>query len=112
MNDYTPLLISLGLSSKESSLYLALLELGTADVADIARKAGVKRSTAYLLLDGIHEALLRYRKERGDSTKPKIRKNSWRKKKPRYRNLRKPSPDSSDLQVGVSTNLAPAFSQA
>jgi len=51
MQNYTSLLTSLGLSGKESALYLALLELGTADVSEIARKASVKRSTAYLLLD-------------------------------------------------------------
>ena len=53
MNTYTPLLTSLGLSEKESALYLALLELGAADVSEIARKSGVKRSTSYLLLDSL-----------------------------------------------------------
>jgi len=53
MNEYTPLLTSLGLSEKETALYLALLELGTAEVADIARAAEVKRSTSYLLLEGL-----------------------------------------------------------
>jgi len=53
MQSYSTLLISLGLSDKESALYLSLLELGTADVSLIARKAQVKRSTAYLLLDGM-----------------------------------------------------------
>jgi sugar-specific transcriptional regulator TrmB len=55
MSVYTSLLTSLGLSDKESSLYLSLLELGTADVSEIARKASVKRSTAYLLLDGMDQ---------------------------------------------------------
>jgi len=55
MDTYHSLLSSLGLSDKESALYLALLELGTADVADIARRSGVKRSTAYLLLDGMSQ---------------------------------------------------------
>jgi sugar-specific transcriptional regulator TrmB len=51
MENYTSLLTQLGLSDKESALYLALLELGQADVADTAKKAGVKRSTAYVLLE-------------------------------------------------------------
>ncbi len=41
----------IGLDSKESALYLALLELGTADVGDIAKKAGIKRPTCYLVLE-------------------------------------------------------------
>ena len=40
-----------GLHEKEAKVYLALLELGTADVSDIAAKAGVKRPTSYLVLD-------------------------------------------------------------
>ncbi len=51
MNTYTTLFEQLGLSDKESALYLALLEVGKADVSAVARKAGIKRSTAYLLLD-------------------------------------------------------------
>lgn len=55
MNDYTDLLEQFGLSDKESALYLALLELGQADVAAIAAKANVKRPTAYVLLDTLKE---------------------------------------------------------
>lgn len=51
MNEYATLLKQFGLSDKESALYVALLELGQADVAPIAARAGVKRSTAYILLD-------------------------------------------------------------
>jgi len=53
MNEYTNLLERFGLSDKESALYIALLELGQADVAPIAAKANVKRSTAYVLLDAL-----------------------------------------------------------
>lgn len=53
MNDYTLLLAQFGLSDKESALYLALLELGQADVATVANKANVKRPTAYVLLDAL-----------------------------------------------------------
>jgi len=41
----------LGLSEKEVKVYLALLELGSSVVRDIAKKAGVNRSTAYIVLD-------------------------------------------------------------
>ena len=40
-----------GLSDKEAKVYLALLELGTASVEAIARKADTKRPTTYLILD-------------------------------------------------------------
>ncbi len=55
MDNYTSLLTQIGLSDKESSLYLALLELGQADVADTAKKAGVKRSTAYVILEALRD---------------------------------------------------------
>ncbi|MBI5530799.1 MAG: hypothetical protein HY918_04895 [Candidatus Doudnabacteria bacterium] len=43
----------IGLEEKESAVYLALLELGTADVGAISSKAGIKRPTCYLVLDGL-----------------------------------------------------------
>ncbi|HSW79579.1 MAG TPA: helix-turn-helix domain-containing protein [Candidatus Saccharimonadales bacterium] len=55
MDDYAALLEQFGLSDKESALYIALLELGQADVAAIAKKADVKRPTAYVLLDTLRE---------------------------------------------------------
>lgn len=42
---------SAGLSQKEADVYLALLELGTANVAQIVKKAAIKRSTVYETLD-------------------------------------------------------------
>ncbi len=53
MNTYNDILAQLGLSDKESALYVALLSLGSADVATIAKSANVKRPTAYLLLEGL-----------------------------------------------------------
>jgi sugar-specific transcriptional regulator TrmB len=55
MNDYASLLKQFGLSDKESVLYLALLELGSANVATISKKANVKRPTAYVLLDELKD---------------------------------------------------------
>lgn len=46
-------LISLGLSDKESSVYLALLELGRSTVSKISRKADVNRATGYVILDSL-----------------------------------------------------------
>lgn len=51
MEPYIQLLEQYGLTEKESAIYVALLELGTADVSDIAQKAGVKRPTAYFVID-------------------------------------------------------------
>ncbi len=43
----------IGLNEKEASVYLAVLELGTASVMSIAHKAGLKRPTTYLILDDL-----------------------------------------------------------
>ncbi len=51
MHEATLRLLELGLSNKEASVYLAMLEIGPAGVQDIAQKAGVNRSTTYLTLD-------------------------------------------------------------
>ncbi len=50
MNAYSTTLQQLGLEEKESALYLALLILGQAEVSDIAKEAGIHRSTAYFVL--------------------------------------------------------------
>lgn len=44
-----------GLSEKESSVYLALLEHGTSTVSEIARKTSINRSTSYVLLGSLSE---------------------------------------------------------
>ena len=44
-----------GFSEKEANVYLALLEAGSAVASDIAKKAGIKRSTAYVVLDSLTE---------------------------------------------------------
>lgn len=48
-------LIKLGLEQKEAKIYLASLELGPATVLQIAKKAGIKRPTAYLVIDSLAE---------------------------------------------------------
>ena len=42
-----------GLSDKEATVYQAALELGTASVEAISKKAGTKRPTTYLVLDDL-----------------------------------------------------------
>ncbi len=46
-------LIEFGLSEKEAKIYIALLELEIATVNEIAKKAGVNRSSTYVTLDGL-----------------------------------------------------------
>ncbi len=46
-------LTQIGLNEKQASVYLALLELGTADVSEIAKKANIKRPTCYLVLEDL-----------------------------------------------------------
>ena len=46
---------NLGLEEKETSIYLALLELSEATVLQISKKSGIKRPTAYLILHSLEE---------------------------------------------------------
>jgi sugar-specific transcriptional regulator TrmB len=46
-------LAQFGLSPKEAQTYLALLELGTALVTDVAKKADLNRSTTYVILEAL-----------------------------------------------------------
>lgn len=47
------MLTDLGFSSKESQVYLALLELGKGTVSTISRKGGINRTTGYDILDSL-----------------------------------------------------------
>lgn len=47
------ILQKIGLSDKDSEVYLACLELGTQPASIIAKKAGLKRPTTYLILEGL-----------------------------------------------------------
>jgi sugar-specific transcriptional regulator TrmB len=49
---------NLGLSSKEAKLYLAVLELGEANIQQIAFKSGVKRTTVYDVINSLKEKRL------------------------------------------------------
>jgi len=50
-NAHISLLHDLGLTEKESLVYLAVLELGNASVIDIAERAGIKRTSIYNFVD-------------------------------------------------------------
>jgi sugar-specific transcriptional regulator TrmB len=43
-------IVNLGLSEKETKLYLAALQLGTASITQLSLKAKIKRPTAYLVI--------------------------------------------------------------
>ena len=45
----------LGLNQKEAKMYLALLELGEANIAQITKKSGIKRTTAYDIIEALKE---------------------------------------------------------
>jgi predicted DNA-binding transcriptional regulator len=55
MNDIADSLQKIGLSDKEAKIYLALLKFGEASVSDIAEEGGIKRPTAYLILDELRK---------------------------------------------------------
>lgn len=46
---------NLGLEEKEAGIYLALLELGESSVFEISKKSGVKRPTAYIILQSLEK---------------------------------------------------------
>lgn len=66
--DTRAVLRNLGLEEKEAGIYLALLELGEASVVRISRKSGVKRPTAYVILESLESKGLVTKIERGKKT--------------------------------------------
>lgn len=53
MHEYTTILKNFGLSEKESAIYLALLTLGPSTVSAVATRSGIKRPTAYFVIDDL-----------------------------------------------------------
>src|SRR3989338_6427483 len=49
------ILEKIGINQKQAMVYMALLELGTASVEGVAKKAGTKRPTTYLILDELQK---------------------------------------------------------
>ena len=52
---YEKELQKLGFDEKESSIYLALLEIGEANIEQVAKKSGIKRTTVYHVIDSLKE---------------------------------------------------------
>lgn len=61
-------LSELGLSQQETAVYLAALELGSSSISDVAKKALIKRPTAYYVIDGLMAKNLVYKAPRGKRT--------------------------------------------
>jgi sugar-specific transcriptional regulator TrmB len=68
MDDVKIALAELGLAAKEADTYLAMLELGPASVQDIAKKAGINRTTTYVMIEGLKKHGLVSTFERGKKT--------------------------------------------
>ncbi len=59
---------TLGLSDKESKVYLAALELGTSTVQELSRKSGVNRATTYIQVDSLIKRGLMSRVDKANKT--------------------------------------------
>jgi sugar-specific transcriptional regulator TrmB len=68
MDDVKVALAELGLAPKEAETYIAMLELGPASVQDIAKKAGINRTTTYVMMEGLKKHGLISTFERGKKT--------------------------------------------
>jgi sugar-specific transcriptional regulator TrmB len=55
MHNILPLLRSLNLTEAEAQVYLAALELGEANMQQLARKSGIKRTSIYNFIDRLKE---------------------------------------------------------
>ncbi len=53
LDDIRANLAELGISAKETDVYMAMLELGPSSVQDISKKAGVNRSTTYIMIEAL-----------------------------------------------------------
>ncbi len=68
MDDVKLALADLGLAPKEAETYIAMLELGPSSVQDIAKKAGINRTTTYVMLEALKRHALVSTFERGKKT--------------------------------------------
>lgn len=68
MDDVKLALAELGLAPKEAETYLAMLELGPSSVQDIAKKAGINRTTTYVMIEALKKHNLVSTFERGKKT--------------------------------------------
>ena len=91
-----------GLSEKESRVYLALLKLGEATVAQIAASARVKRPTAYLVLEQLQQKTYVSNVKRGRAVyfRALSPHNLLENQYERYSSLEKAMPDLTRLYEG------------
>jgi sugar-specific transcriptional regulator TrmB len=68
MFDLKRQLRDIGFTEKETSVYLAMLELGPSSMQDIAEKADVNRATAYLMVESLKKRGLVSSAEQGKKT--------------------------------------------
>lgn len=54
-NELQKELLGAGMTENEAAIYLAALELGETTVSRLARKSGIKRTTAYLVIESLKE---------------------------------------------------------
>jgi sugar-specific transcriptional regulator TrmB len=56
---------SIGFDDKEAGIYLAILNLGSASISDIAKRSGIKRPTVYHYIDELVKKQLVYKTAQG-----------------------------------------------
>jgi len=114
---------SFGLSEKETSVYLALLPLGTVKINEIVKKTGFPRSTVYHLLEsliskGLVASIIREKITHYTATEPeKLKDNLMEKQKliesilPELESLKKTIKEPSSVEIyegfkGIHTILS------
>lgn len=68
LDDIKSCLSEFDLTDKEIEVYLTMLELGSASVQDIAKKAGVNRSTTYVMIEALKRRGLAATFDKGKKT--------------------------------------------
>jgi HTH-type transcriptional regulator, sugar sensing transcriptional regulator len=105
-------LVDYGLSEKEASVYLTLLELQMAPVQEITRKTHINRSTVYVILDNLIEKGLVFTSDKAGvqqfiSSSPEILAQKAREVSVRHDEIKKKIdniiPELKGLYKGVKT---------
>ena len=109
--DVKPALEHFGLDAKQAEIYLAALQLGKSTAADVAERAGIKRSTTYVKLDELNiKGLIDISKSKSSTlyraVSPKrlvelanYRKNQMEEILPDLMTLYKDDPDKPKIQT-------------
>jgi HTH-type transcriptional regulator, sugar sensing transcriptional regulator len=109
-NNLVDLLEEIGLSEKEAKIYLALLELREALPGVIARKAGVKRPTTYVVLEQLKKkgVISHAKKKEGLCYRPVDPKFLLKDQESRTRRLEKALPELMGLNrmYGITPQMS------